>query len=609
MAHESESEGVAPLFILGSVLWASWWLYTLDSKVYSHPAFSTAYSHQLAHRTEPKINSMALPQIGSCFHLPAWRHLTVTRSRYGGAFFPKAKHFVITNGRFKSVTNNVVYRAPPNDHTGSQGTLDCMTNLTWWIDFRVTPPRDLILLRTIGIEDGSGTVPRKRQGGSVRRMYSAHIQGSQTIMTAAVYEGDGAEEKWRDEISQYSKLRHPNLFQLYGIVNSAVHAAIFYDGEHLSLSLCQATDPSPVMLLELVPCKYLLQMYRNLHFSTVFFWACMDQEFRDVYQYIASSVLRRRLGWSEYSVWIRSSTGSLCLDLTRPQSDPVPLYPIDGVQAHRPRTSVLELPEDSEIISSMSLAEYHRTCNMYLCQWREVSVSTNVPAKLGSILHICGPRYEDSVEIAYCAPVCGIDDMGWSAKHPILEDKLFGYGWMSLLYLKGTVIMENGWVRINSADVADIYYRRLEYNISGVSWLSWLTQANHIFDRLHITSHFDDYVFVEAVKCWVHILGSPRTLPAGYLFLCSLDEFQAEVPTWFRRPLCPAYWSLEPFGAHRLSAEESRRQGFPEIILRMEVFGRTWDKEVYTGIRQFQEMKGFDPSNREVAVELGCSLF
>ncbi|KAJ7232863.1 hypothetical protein C8J57DRAFT_1480491, partial [Mycena rebaudengoi] len=427
-------------------------------------------------------------------------------------------------------------------------------------------------------------------------MYSAHIQGSQTIMTAAVYEGDGAEEKWRDEISQYSKLRHPNLFQLYGIVNSAVHAAIFYDGEHLSLSLCQATDPSPVMLLELVPCKYLLQMYRNLHFSTVFFWACMETD-------------SERLGWSEYSVWIRSSTGSLCLDLTRPQSDPVPLYPIDGVQAHRPRTSVLELPEDSEIISSMSLAEYHRTCNMYLCQWREVSVSTNVPAKLGSILHICGPRYEDSVEIAYCAPVCGIDDMGWSAKHPILEDKLFGYGWMSLLYLKGTVIMENGWVRINSADVADIYYRRLEYNISGVSWLSWLTQANHIFDRLHITSHFDDYVFVEAVKCWVHILGSPRTLPAGYLFLCSLDEFQAEVPTWFRRPLCPAYWSLEPFGAHRLSAEESRRQGFPEIILRMEVFGRTWDEEVYTGIRQFQEMKGFDPSNREVAVELGCSLF
>ncbi|KAJ7258568.1 hypothetical protein C8J57DRAFT_1234170 [Mycena rebaudengoi] len=43
------------LFILG---WANWWLYTLDSKVYSHPAFSRVYSRQFAHRTEPKINSL-----------------------------------------------------------------------------------------------------------------------------------------------------------------------------------------------------------------------------------------------------------------------------------------------------------------------------------------------------------------------------------------------------------------------------------------------------------------------------------------------------------------------------------------------------------------------
>ncbi|KAJ7246748.1 hypothetical protein C8J57DRAFT_1241387 [Mycena rebaudengoi] len=46
----------APLFILGSVLWASWWLYAVEKAGWLYTFESRAYSHQLAHRTEPKIN-------------------------------------------------------------------------------------------------------------------------------------------------------------------------------------------------------------------------------------------------------------------------------------------------------------------------------------------------------------------------------------------------------------------------------------------------------------------------------------------------------------------------------------------------------------------------
>jgi hypothetical protein len=43
-------------------------------------------------------------------------------------------------------------------------------------------------------QDGGYGVSRRQGQASVRRMYSARIHGSNSIMTAAVYQGDGAEE-------------------------------------------------------------------------------------------------------------------------------------------------------------------------------------------------------------------------------------------------------------------------------------------------------------------------------------------------------------------------------------------------------------------------------
>lgn len=68
------------------------------------------------------------------------------------------------------------------------------TKLTWWIDFRVIPLGDLNLLHASGLGDGFGIVHRQRHGASVRWMYSARIHGSQMGVTAAVYEGETAEQ-------------------------------------------------------------------------------------------------------------------------------------------------------------------------------------------------------------------------------------------------------------------------------------------------------------------------------------------------------------------------------------------------------------------------------
>ncbi|KAJ6532592.1 hypothetical protein B0H19DRAFT_965756, partial [Mycena capillaripes] len=150
---------------------------------------------------------------------------------------------------------------------------------------------------------------------------------------------------------------------------------------------------------------------------------------------------------------------------------------------------------------------------------------------------------------------------------------------------------------------------------------AWLAQANHIFDSLGIRSNFREYaswkletsvlicpVFVDGIDFQLLLQGPIDNLPPGFLFLCPLTELQTELLGHFQIPACAAYWSRDPSGMERLSAEEARNAGFPNIKFCMWVHGRSWVDSVYTGIRQFHEAKGFHPYSQEVAREVGYPL-
>ncbi|KAJ7036919.1 hypothetical protein C8F04DRAFT_1093856 [Mycena alexandri] len=112
---------------------------------------------------------------------------TVSQTGPNGAvaFFQQAQHFVISGGNF---THNVMH------------------NVSNTQDFRSIPLGDVDLQREI--EDAA---PRSRRG-SVRRIYSARISGLAASMTAIVYQGDNAEDDWREEIARYSSLRWDILY-------------------------------------------------------------------------------------------------------------------------------------------------------------------------------------------------------------------------------------------------------------------------------------------------------------------------------------------------------------------------------------------------------------
>ncbi|KAJ7627499.1 hypothetical protein B0H17DRAFT_556838 [Mycena rosella] len=84
----------------------------------------------------------------------------------------------------------------------------------------------LNLLRELRLNADTGAIDRHQI--PVRRAHSARIHGFESTMTVAVYEGDRAEENWREAIYKHSNLRHPNIIQLFGTSRtSTIHAAIF----------------------------------------------------------------------------------------------------------------------------------------------------------------------------------------------------------------------------------------------------------------------------------------------------------------------------------------------------------------------------------------------
>jgi hypothetical protein len=96
--------------------------------------------------------------------------------------------------------------------------------------------------------------------------------------------------------------------------------------------------------------------------------------------------------------------------------------------------------------------------------------------------------------------------------------------------------------------------------------------------------------------------------PPGHLFVCP-EKYLQIGPSSFRMPDCPAYWSLDPSGAERLSPEEAAELGFPSIRPKTHIFADIWDAEVYAALRQFHQAKGFDPDSQDVAQHLGYPLY
>ncbi|KAJ7472527.1 hypothetical protein FB451DRAFT_298393 [Mycena latifolia] len=297
------------------------------------------------------------------------------RDQFTGAFFPQSQNLTVTGGQFRSITN--VHHAASSLPS----------------DFRMIPLGDLDLRNEICLD--SGVVYRRWNSmRSVRCMYSARIHGSKSPMTVTLYQGENAEEEWHHDVSRYSYLRHPNILQLFGTVNSCgIHATIFQD--------------------ELILAKQILKKYSDSHFSAVYVWWRLDTEFEDAKQY-TRAVSGKYPNSCECTIWIRPSTGRLCVDFTLPGNDPLMLWWPARVDSPSLLVgSGLEPPEDWKIIDSISLAQYHQICFYHFRHVRMFSISTNALVHLGAIIYCPhGSEIQGSEEIGFI-PELIFFNLGW----------------------------------------------------------------------------------------------------------------------------------------------------------------------------------------------------
>ncbi|KAF7378379.1 hypothetical protein MSAN_00264200 [Mycena sanguinolenta] len=193
-------------------------------------------------------------------------------SSHASGMFSDSQQFTVTGGTFSNVTNH--------NYTATPGLSS---------DFRMIPMGDIDLRRVIRVGEPTGVAYSQQSRACIRWMHSAkaRIDRRTKRVTVALYQGNDAEEEWRQDIAKHMSLRqvlstfslpicflthatsHPNIVQICCVASSnGIHATVFND--------------------DLIPLRDFLDGYRNSPVLTVYIYACCNSDFSAAYRYMTS---------------------------------------------------------------------------------------------------------------------------------------------------------------------------------------------------------------------------------------------------------------------------------------------------------------------------------
>ncbi|KAJ7509615.1 hypothetical protein B0H11DRAFT_1253453 [Mycena galericulata] len=164
--------------------------------------------------------------------------------------------------------------------------------------------------------------------------------------------------------------------------------------------------------------------------------------------------------------------------------------------------------------------------------------------------------------------------------------------------------MQNGWTRFPYSKISNSAVSRV-FHVLHYDKHVWLSQATHVLSSLHITSNYEEYGCIGAVKFKLELEGS---LPDGYLILCPFKDLLTPKGS-FKLSEPQVYWSLDASGIQKLGAEEALNLGFPVVVLKIRLRVFRYEEVRYTALRQFHQAKGFNPDSQDVARHLEYPLY
>ncbi|KAJ7679408.1 hypothetical protein DFH06DRAFT_510453 [Mycena polygramma] len=282
-------------------------------------------------------------------------------------------------------------------------------------------------------------------------------------------------------------VRHPKILQMYGAASVGnIHATLFHG--------------------DLIPFEAFLNLNRHSHSSTVKIYANCRIEFTEASLFVHSVTKKTLAAW-DCTRWIRPTTGSLCVDFVSPSND---LYFQSGI----PGVCSVKAPHTAELVDSLELRQYHEICRWDLSQYRRRPV-TLTAVSLGSVVDCRSSGWgQDAVEVASLS----YTPFRWGA-------------WSTHRGAAGHV-MDDGWTRFNCGEIVGDTIQ-LHVQAKHSVGHAWLCQANHIFDRLRISSNFKDYAIVHHIHFELKISGTRMVPHPGFLFLCPKKDCRTGSSSFF----------------------------------------------------------------------------
>ncbi|KAJ7193193.1 hypothetical protein C8J57DRAFT_1657255 [Mycena rebaudengoi] len=466
----------------------------------------------------------------------------------------------------------------------------------------------------------------------VRKIRHAHIFGSQETVTAVVYEASNF-EKHRTHAEWREDFRHSLMVQLLGVTSGPRRNALLYhDGKRDTVPL------GPFSLLfysiaGLIP----LDEYRQIYKQSTVMSALLEYEIGrhffvalDHWDNVTGMWL---LGQDSYGfrtqleigtmLWIRSSTGQLCIEVNDDKEQDCTMLPlalgtdyISGVHL----TSDTNVEE--KLFSDMSLDDIH-TIFAASGWWDPIEISEPGAILLRSLswpTASCAHQFNPFSEISLS------NSLGLGDVHVSDWEDADSYTQGSSFPNEGLVTLPNGWTRVALVDVPiDEECRLLKHiylSVEGVREVrtTWLSQANHVLDksgldaddcylltdlalRFSISSNADEFTLQGTFMA-----DSPSDDVYLFLFPAKADNSNAHLVTHLPPENETYYWSFDPKGVKHLCQDALDKLALPHVDFQAQVYGDRWSQGIYDFIGQCHRAKGFDPTSQDVAVKLGHLL-
>ncbi|KAK7001908.1 hypothetical protein R3P38DRAFT_1775448 [Favolaschia claudopus] len=485
------------------------------------------------------------------------QHMSLFRPRVQASFY-QCRNVTINGGNFTLQTQS------------SEPELE---------NFRRIPVGDVVLRENLAVVQRVGWT-----GKAVRHVHSARVVGVDGAMTAAIFEGENVKEEWDNYIAIHLKLRHPNVFQLYGISHSEdLHVAIYHQ-EH-------------------VPIACVRKSYSATPTHAIYFELFVKSEFLAHAPYIQHVCKISILSSTKCTTWIQTS-GILCIEMTPPS-------PSQGMKAiimsppHASpsiRTSKCLARELPEMIEFIGLDDYHNSLlKLQFCQYQKTPLAEESTVRPFSVV----AQVEGELDVQTIAHLAQSADqrLDWSLRTSLQAQ-----------------VMRSKWSRIRAhelygshtaAGTQEYFQLWVCYSAaqdSSITQAAYLTQVNYVLSCVGNNRDPQAYSFVASVEAHIKRTYNACRCPDAYLFLPPQSAFLTSDRTRIQYPSLTPFWSRDPGGGERLSEEEAVYLGLPTIEIEIEVKHALLCDGVHEALCEFYQGKGFDPDSAQIAKQLNLPM-